>query len=327
MNFDKQFKQFYEKIKLSSSKKKELLKNKSALRERIRKHFTEKGRTPVPKFYIQGSFSMDTTIDPISAEYDIDDGVYLQNIDTSKSIEEWDTPETVHSWILEAVDGHTSKQPKDKNLCVRVFYADERKHVDLPIYAEKNENYYLAVKGKGWIESDPKEVRDWFKEKLDEYGEQFKRVVCYLKAWKDFREDENSSVKLYGGFQLTVLAAYNFYKDDSDEESFYQTIKGIYNTLWKYKEEITHPKNGKNIIEHYKESKREQFEQEFSTMFEKAKEAYEEIDCKEKSKKWRKIFGDRFPKPSNDECIDQEKETPAIIKGVTDISKTSGRQA
>ncbi|BCD67602.1 cyclic GMP-AMP synthase DncV-like nucleotidyltransferase [Nitratiruptor sp. YY09-18] len=334
MDFDKQFKEYHNKIKLSSAKKKELIGDsrekgsRDALRDRIKKDFEEKGRRQ-PKFFMQGSFSMNTTINPLSAEYDLDDGVYLQNIDTSKSIEEWETPETVHKWIVEAVDGHTSKKPTDKNLCVRVHYADEKKHIDLPIYTQKENIYYLAVKGKGWIESDPKEIKDWFLKEVSKKGEQFRRIVRYMKGWKDFREDENNQIKLYGGFQLTVMTSYNYVSSDSDEESFYNTIKGIKSNLWRYEHKIPHPINdNKNIIEHYSETRRKKFAEEFEKMFENAKNAYEEIDCVEKSKKWQKIFGDRFPILKKEECEENNKEEEAArITGTTDITYTSERQA
>jgi len=329
MNFDKQFKEFHSQVKLDSTKKQQLLRSKGSLREKIKKDFREKSRTPVPKFYMQGSFSMTTTINPISVEYDLDDGVYLQNIDTSKPMDEWESSEKVHKWIVDAVNGHTSKKPTDKNLCVRVNYADENKHVDLPIYVEKGDTYYLAVKNSGWIESDPKEISDWFADEVKTKGEQYRRIVRYLKAWKDFREDENSSLKLFGGFQLTVLASYHFIEDlDNDEESFFRTVQEINNNLWKYKYKIPHPKNGKNIIDHYTDRRKEIFQDEFKAMYNKAKDAYEESDCVEKSKKWRKVFGDRFPSLTKEDCEDKdEKANAAIITGTTNIANTSGRQA
>lgn len=334
MNFDKQFKDYHEEIKLSSSKKKELVGDKDkkgsrdALRDKIKKDFKDKGRKQ-PKFHMQGSFSMNTTINPISAEYDLDDGVYLQNIDTSKPIKEWETPETVHKWIFDAVDGHTSKTPTDMNLCVRVHYADEKKHIDLPIYAQKDDIYYLAVKGTGWVESDPKEIKDWFMDEVKDKGEQYRRISRYFKGWKDFREDKNKQVKLYGGFQLTVIASYDFVTNDSDEESFYRTVKKINSKLWKYKDKIKHPKkSSKNLIEHYTEARREKFVEEFEKMFEQAKKAYEETDCVEKSKKWQKVFGDRFTTLNKEDCEDSgEKSNAAIITGTTNIANTSGRQA
>jgi len=334
MNFDKQFKEYHRVVKLSSSKKKDLIGDgtkkgsRDALRSKIKKNFRDNDRKQ-PKFYMQGSFSMTTTINPISAEYDLDDGVYLQNIDTSKPMNEWEKPEKVHKWIVDAVNGHTSKDPTDKNLCVRVHYANEKKHIDLPIYVTKDDTYYLAVKNSGWIESNPKEISDWFADEVKSKGEQYRRIVRYLKGWKDFREDENSSLKLFGGFQLTVLASYHFIEDlDSDEESFFKTVQEINNNLWKYRAEIPHPKNNKNIIDHYTDRRKEIFQDEFKAMFEKTKKAYNEDKCEEKGKKWKKVFGDRFPIPNENECEKiSNKAAPATILGTTNIGNTSGRQA
>ena len=88
MNFDSEFKKFHGVVKLDSCKKKTLLGSKKALRSKIKADFREKNRTPVPNFYMQGSFAMCSTINPSKKEYDLDDGVYLNNIDTSRSIDE-----------------------------------------------------------------------------------------------------------------------------------------------------------------------------------------------------------------------------------------------
>lgn len=38
---------------------------------------------------------------------------------------------------MDAIDRHTDTPPEDKPQCVRVIYANEEKHVDIPIYAKK----------------------------------------------------------------------------------------------------------------------------------------------------------------------------------------------
>lgn len=308
MKFDKPFNTYHDNIKLSDAKKSTLRSNKDALRNKIKKAFTDNGRTPVPKFFIQGSFSMFTTINPLTQQYDIDDGLYLQHIDTSKPISEWPAPSTVHKLVLDAVNGHTTTPPKDKSQCVRVIYANEEKHVDLPIYAEKNGTYYLAVKNIGWIQSDPKEIKDWFNKATTEKGEQLRRIVRFLKGWKDFRENENSSVTLYGGFQLTVLAEKYFVADDSDEVSFFKTVENIYVNLANYRYSLPHPVNGADITVHYTDSRKAKFQDEFSGLYEKTKAAYNEEDCVEKSKKWQKVFGDRFPIAAYKDCLDEDTE-------------------
>ncbi len=63
---------------------------------------------------------------------------------------------------------------------------------------------YLAHKTKGWIVSDPKAFKDWFIKKVQDNDEQLRRVVKYMKAWKEYKE-----VPLKG-IGITILAANNF---------------------------------------------------------------------------------------------------------------------
>ncbi|MBU0626073.1 hypothetical protein KKH82_01240 [Patescibacteria group bacterium] len=321
MTFDKQFKDYHESIKLTTTKKNSLRSNKDALRNKIKKAFTDNSRTPTPKFFIQGSFSMFTTINPLTKQYDIDDGLYLQHLDTSKPVSEWPSPVTVHRWVVDAIDGHTGTPPVDKSQCVRAIYANEEKHVDLPIYAEKDGTYYLAVKNVGWIESDPKVIKEWFNKASTAKGEQLRRIVRCLKGWKDFREDENSSVTLYGGFQLTVLAEKHFQSDNSDEVAFFKMVESIYNNLSTYRYSLSHPvKLGTDITVHYSDTRKSKFQEEFTSLYNKSKAAHDEIDCVEKSKKWQKVFGSRFPTTSYKDCMDEEAE-----RSLATITSTASR--
>ncbi len=79
------FSDFNSQIKLSLSKISKLKSNRKALRDKIRAHFKEK-TWDTPKFYSQGSFPLETNLNPIKKttddgdvkeEYDLDDGVYF----------------------------------------------------------------------------------------------------------------------------------------------------------------------------------------------------------------------------------------------------------
>ncbi len=85
MSIRQLFSVFDSNIRLSDSKVKKLKSNRNALRSKIRDHFKEKG-WGVPKFYSQGSFPLNTNLNPIKIEteegdvkeeYDLDDGVYF----------------------------------------------------------------------------------------------------------------------------------------------------------------------------------------------------------------------------------------------------------
>ena len=57
MTFDKQFKDYHESIKLTTSKKNSLRSNKDALRNKIDKAFADNNRTPNSKIFHSGFFS------------------------------------------------------------------------------------------------------------------------------------------------------------------------------------------------------------------------------------------------------------------------------
>ena len=114
-NIQKAFNNFNNKITLGGSKRDNLIRGRNGLRSRIKNKFTEKDRLQ-PKFYMQGSFAMKTTVNPIGdKEYDVDDGVYIQGY-SDKDISEWPSTTTVHTWVKDAVQGYTSANPIDKKV-------------------------------------------------------------------------------------------------------------------------------------------------------------------------------------------------------------------
>lgn len=45
----------------------------------------------------------------------------------------------------------------------------------------------LAHRECNWMPSDPRPVKEWFLGEVEAKGEQFRRVVRYLKAFRDWR--------------------------------------------------------------------------------------------------------------------------------------------
>lgn len=309
-NIQKAFNQFNDKITLKGSKRENLIRGRDGLRNRIKAKFTEKERLQ-PKFYMQGSFAMKTTVNPIEdKEYDVDDGVYIQGY-SDKEMSEWPSVQTVHTWIKNAVQNYTSNEPIDKNTCVRVVFV-ENYHIDLPIYISKNEDIYLAHKENGWSISDPKEFTDWFIEKIKNYGEQIRSNVKYLKAWKDYK---NIPLK---GLEITILVANNFYgSTENDLNSLLGTVANINNTL-KYNFSCEKPvKPYEDLFEKKSETQREQILKSLERMEEQLNKATNEEDVDKINEILSGIFGDRFPKVEKDK---EEQEnyikttSPAIIK-------------
>jgi len=121
-----------------------------------------------------------------------------------------------------------------KNSCIRVRFGDHT-HYDLPLYAVSDEAYTrlvqkrldeavnakdsleienrldlaesfydsfapsdirLAHRKHGWIDSDPRQLENWFVQKVDIHGEQLRRICRYLKAWRDYKWRDPDACKL-----------------------------------------------------------------------------------------------------------------------------------
>lgn len=304
-NCDNLFKEFNNTIKLSEPKKDSLRTSRNSLREKIKNKFKEKGGYDL-KFHWQGSFAMNTIILPNDADYDIDDGAYIQGDKVpTESIE------TLHSWMIEAAEEHTTLPPKDKATCVRVFFK-EKYHVDLVLYHKKsNLHPQLANKNLGWTDSDPKEFIEWFNARCDDGG-QLKRVVRYFKGWADELKGEMPS-----GLIFTILATKNIRFNDRDDVSFLETLESIHSTLNSqfvcYRP--TTPAN-ENLFGSYSETRRKYFMERLSSFIQSGKQALELSNQKDACPKWQKHFGERFPCNLAEDKLEGSKsfEAPAFIK-------------
>lgn len=288
-NCDSLFKKFYNKIILTESKQEDLRSAREALRSRIRMYFKDKFNEATPFFYSQGSFYMKTIINPLPGKkYDIDDGIYLKNLDLVRI--KWPTPQTVHNWIYEAVEGHTEKKPIDKGPCIRVVYAADY-HVDLAIYGMDDKEVYLAEKNEGkWIESNPKAFADWFNARIADNSEQLRRIICYFKAWAD-----NQSSKMLKGIAFTISAANNFENKSSDDECLIKTAANISNTLKKERQIKKPVAPYENLLTKWTREELDGFIDKLDAFILNGVRALEEKDKDKAAKIWVREFGDRFP--------------------------------
>ena len=305
------FQELYAKIELASSKKEDLKKARDAIRDKIRKYFKDTLKANVPKFLIQGSYAMATIINPLDGEFDIDDGIYLQNLGSDKS--KWPEPETVHNWIKKAVEGHTKEKAQDKRTCIRVIYSGNY-HVDLPIYGIYNNNAYLAEKGKlGWHISEPRNIVEWFKNQIKTKGDQLRRLVRYTKAWADY---QSKSGELLNGFTLTVLVAEGYEKSERDDSSFGGTMRNISDRLSKSTVILNPVDKNEDLGKRISESQLKNFIERLAALLESASAALKEKSKVEACKKWKSEFGKRFPRCEDLKVVDTPRKTssPAILR-------------
>lgn len=280
------FIEFNSIIELKDTHKQYLRTSRDALRDKIKSYFKEKQNGFFPKFHGQGSFMMNTIINPLDGEFDIDDGIYF--VVEQKPLQ---SIATFHRWIYEAVDGHTKEKPVDKNTCIRVIYKGDY-HIDLPIYYIVGNNYpYLAHKDSGWIVSDPREFIRWFKSYTDAKG-QLRRIVRYLKAWSDYK-----SADLPSGLIFTILATENIQYDSRDDIALYNTLVNIKSYLdfsfACYRP--TTPK-GEDLLQKYSPLYHLNFQNQLVRFIKCATIALDnKTSRKDACKQWQKHLGDRFP--------------------------------
>lgn len=223
----KQFEKFHNSIKLSRFKENQILREKrdiivEKLKMGLKTVFDEQDVDPPEwDYFNQGSYDIGTGVKPLDGDFDIDVGIrfYFDH----KDYEAVD----VKKWVRDALKGHT-KEVRIKEPCVTVQYSvndEPTYHVDLAIYAyEENTLFpdsYLLARGKEnslnenrfWEEAAPIELSDKLKNRFsDEEDKQYRRVIRYLKRWKDrrFSSDGNSAPS---GIGIT-LAAYNWFSPD-----------------------------------------------------------------------------------------------------------------
>lgn len=157
---------------------------------------------------------------------DVDDGCYLPMSFISQT-KRPSTAATVFFAAAEdtlkpLTDERRWELVTDKLTCIRIVIS-KHAHIDIPLYAIPDEEfvtlaefsmrrygYYslteamnkaerdawtalptdkvlLAHREHNWVSSDPRPVKEWFLGQVEAKGEQFRRVVRYLKAFRDWR--------------------------------------------------------------------------------------------------------------------------------------------
>lgn len=175
-----------------------------------------------PKFRPQGSWVYKTCNRPEQLppqEVDLDDGVYLPLSMWKESEVPANYGAAVFFRMIEEIVGAVCKakgwKMESKDTCVRVKIPGKPCHVDFPLYVAPDQQFRKVVESAAktmrgnvvdaaspnawehlqhialahrdgkWRYSDPEKVRLWFEQCVEVYGEQLRRLVRYLKAWRD----------------------------------------------------------------------------------------------------------------------------------------------
>lgn len=284
-NSNNLFLDFDRDLVITSSKRDRLVRSRENLREKIRKHFEVSHPDYNPKFWIQGSYKMGTTIRTKDDTCDIDDGVFFKSNPGNVSCT------TLQTWVKEAVEGITDDIIHKKK-CITVNYKADY-NIDLPVYLfdkSKDSHPKLAVKYSDWRADDPKEMVDAFNNTKNNNG-QLLRIVRYLKAWCDYKKE-----KMPSGLAVTILSMNNFQKHDRDDVSLKYTLIEIEKSLKILFTCIVPATPYDDIFLNFDENRRRNFLDNLSNFISDAKKAVDEEKNRLKaSKLWQKHLGLRFP--------------------------------
>ncbi|MDZ4193628.1 MAG: CBASS cGAMP synthase [Pseudomonas sp.] len=226
------------------------------------------GKVPQPRFFTQGSWAYKTLNAPAQRpqQADVDDGCYLplsflnQTDSPSIAVE-------VFFGVAEKALADLVKEKgwklSGKPTCIRVEISD-RAHIDIPLYAIPDNEFETLVKAEnalraslegirifaeaaidswehlpktkvllahreeGWMHSDPRPVKEWFVDQVETKGEQLRRVVRYIKAYRDW------TWKSGGPSSILLMAATSplFVKQDRrDDQALVDVVKQLPSAL------------------------------------------------------------------------------------------------
>ncbi len=338
-NVHSYFIQFHQNIKLDYDDNKVLRDKREELLTLLKDNMPSSASTF--SIFHQGSYAMHTGIKPLDGgDYDIDVGLLF---DISK--DDYANPIDVKRWVYNALENH-SDEVKMKLPCVTVTFIDsdtnddgnkeKEYHVDFAIYSNANSDQktYLA-KGKlnsdsdhrSWEESDPKTLVDTIKNNStnEKDRQQFRRVIRYMKRWKDIKF--NGEVNRPSGIGFTVAALTHFvpksyhdwtsnttYYNDLDAlityvnnmiNAFYMTINAQGEIENRLAINLPTPPYS-DVYEKMSGTQMKRFKEKLEELLEKLEEARDEIDPVVACGTLQKMFGDDFPVPSESETAEQK---------------------
>ena len=188
-----------------------------------------------------------------SQQADVDDGCYLPLSFVSQTKRPSTAATVCFAAAEEAlrplVEENHWKLVTDKPTCIRIVIASYA-HIDIPLYAIPDEEFVMLAKASierygyvslteaaikagrdawtampsdkvllahrecNWMTSDPRSVKEWFLGEVEAKGEQFRRVVRYLKAFRDWKWSSGGPASIL----LMAAAAPLFEKRDRRDD-------------------------------------------------------------------------------------------------------------
>jgi len=202
----------------------------------IKTKFKEKGY-PVIDDFVQGSLATFTAIKEKGKDFDIDRAIIIDHDEAPTD------PVEVKKVILDILENRGFRNAKIKKPCVTADYQSQNLHIDIPIYRKTSwDSYQLAVgrkdsntENKIWSDSAPIELINWINDSstFGEYATQklyqFRRLVRYIKRWRNNKFSHDVSRKIYS-IGLTVMIKQHF-KPSIDSEGCPNDLIALKDTI------------------------------------------------------------------------------------------------
>lgn len=316
----KQFKGFLANIELVGDDLADLRTSRDANRDRIKKHWKDILKRTVPSFEEQGSFEMGTVVRPISGDYDLDDGMYLQCIGDDP--DKWPATSTVQGWVVDAVKGATSTDPKKMKRCVRIPYKGGY-HIDIPAYGTDSFGTVRVFKKdqapNEFDESNPVALVDWFKERKKSHND-LRDLVRFFKAWRDHKRGTLLKIK---SVTMTILISEQIVSSDSYAESVISTARAC-DTYIRYGNKICKPVAPfDELTSGWTTEDRTAIADCFKALADRGDDALSAETERDGALIWEKQFGNRFPVPD----ADTSKSAGEALRTTVPPVVTSGKFA
>ncbi len=304
-----------------------------------------------PKFFTQGSFRYKTLNYPSHLppqQADIDDGCYLPTEDWRG--EYTSSPKLASKDFFRAVEETLDPLCKKrqwtlekKTTCVRIIVSPLI-HIDIPLYAIPEEEYkkllearalaadgwfadsapkkwedlpvdsvMLAHRKEDWVKSDPRQIVKWFNDQTAKHGEQLRRIVRYLKAFRDYQWKSGGPSSLL----LMVMASNVFeFSKDRDDLALLNVCSKIPEML---RGNIYNPvDHDENLIERL--SDREGTIKRFQALYTALDKAINGTSAQQSIDELRTQFGERIPNDTGLVTVVNLSESISSSPKITTVS-------
>ena len=332
MGIQTHFDGFHTKIKLGREDDvyKKARERDDSIKADVKTAFNKAGY-PVVTDFIQGSLKTHTGIVPISGDYDIDRALV---IDEERAPE---NPVTPKKKALDVLEDRGFKNAKIKKPCVTADYASDNVHIDFIVYKLSGDQHYLAVGKKNsdehnreWSAADPLGLIAWINDDSDYNKDdakdvlaQFRRLVRYLKRWRDVQFSGALAAKVYS-IGLAVMVKNEFEPSFSTEgarqdlTALRATVQAILDASYfkkeeekKYRVRVHLPvEPRRNIFDGSGVDTGTQFHNKLNHLKEQLEKAEASNDEREQCEILNKLFGDDFKVP--DPPTTKSKATKAV---------------